>query len=963
MREVLARVLRGSLQGVTFVALVAIAMLWIGIEFNLRSERDHAERSARQEAQNLARLFEEHTRRAITEVDKTLLFIRQAYEEDRDGFDLRNWLQNQRHLADLTLQIALIGPDGIMLGSNIEGAAQRVDLSDREHFRVHVDGDPELLFVSKPVLGRVSGRWSVQLTRRVRNAAGGFGGVLVASLDPYRFARFYESIDIGRSGQITLVGTDRIIRAQAGMTDANIGRVLDDRALFDSVAAEPAGTYLATASPPHPSRYTAYRALGDLPLIVLVGIGEPDILATSARNETRYRTAGMGLTVALLLLIAFSTVHRMRLARTERALRRSREEAERTSRELEATLANIDQGIIMVDANQRVAVMNRRAAELLDLPEHLTGTRPSFQELLAHQWSSGEFGLDGAAVTEKIRAYVQSGGLSGELPVYERQRPNGTVIEVRSTKLPNGGVVRTYSDISERKRHEVALAEARDRAEAALRVRSAFLATMSHEVRTPLNGIFGMTALLKESDLGEEERHFVEVIQSCGDALLEIVNDVLDFSKLESGAVALEPVDFDPADLARNAADMLRGRASEKGLTLEVTTEPGLPRVVRADGTRLKQVLLNLISNAVKFTETGSVTLTVGASASGASAMLRFEVRDTGVGIPEEAQGRIFEEFTQADASITRRFGGTGLGLAICRRVVTAMGGTIACTSTEGVGSTFTVEVPATPIEVPAGRPPEAERPALSTSRALRILLVEDNPVNREVGDVLLRKLGHDVRHAENGAEAVERLRSATFDVVLMDMQMPVLDGLEATRRIRRDGRGPRPHIIGLTANAMVSDRLACLEAGMDDFVAKPVTTHKLTEVLARFAGPPAAQRPTAIDASHRDLIEGELGRDVIERLTTAFFRNADALVADLDAAADSGAPRPLAELLHGLKGAAAQLGYVAIVDLCDRVSKSQPSGVLSAQTRAALRGAVEDARAEETSSAVATAPEAASAA
>ncbi len=522
---------------------------------------------------------------------------------------------------------------------------------------------------------------------------------------------------------------------------------------------------------------------------------------------------------------------------------RERTQADAHVRWLESIIRHLPCGLAVYDDQLGHVASNRLLLRQQGLPEDFFAQAGAgLEDLIRHNARTGEYGpgdpqaLAEARIQEARRAQTRQ---------IARSRPDGTQLEIHVGAMPNGWQVQVVLDVTEQ-RHlverlvhsEAQLREAVARADAASQAKADFLATMSHEIRTPINGVIGLGRMLEDAQLPAREASWVAMINSCASTLLGLVNDVLDFSKIEAGRMELDPVETDLYTLLRQTGDVFASRAQDKGVGFSVRIDPAVPQWVMADGHRLRQILLNLLGNALKFTSRGAFSLHAGVEPAAQPRHLRLDISDSGIGIAPEALPRLFARYEQAQASTSREYQGTGLGLSICRDLARLMGGDVTVASTPGAGSTFTVVVP---LVAAASSPAAAAAPqAPSPASEAQLLLVEDNAINQLVARALLTKMGYrHVTVAEDGRQAVAHCGQQAFDLVLMDCQMPVMDGFQATRALRDAGH--RMPIIALTAGAILEERDKCLAAGMDQFLCKPIDARRLAEVLDHYLGDSSA--------------------------------------------------------------------------------------------------------------------------
>lgn len=731
---------------------------------------------------------------------------------------LRSVVKRNLEFRDL----AVIDADGNVLAA--AGAqTKRLGVSLPARFAQDTLAQPTpMLAISAPVLSVATSERAIYFARPLVLGPG--QRVLVVAEVPVSIITTILAQSVQIPGLVvTLERDDGQLMASVPASDAQMGERLAAPLPAEALNGTPIRAAGRLDSSPsilaaRPSLYRAVRISAAIPM---------DAALADWRHDRRAVLGAAAAFIAMLVAAGCATHWQLgRLARARLEIAKSKDIMDRA-------LASMDDGFLLCDAQDRVVAWNARYLEMFPWLRSVISVGASFESIVDVGALSIVPDAAGLAQRQAWREMRLAQHRSGH-GMFEQELGDGSVIHVIERRTPDGGVVSVMRDITMAERE---LARAKAAAEASNHAKSQFLAAMSHEIRTPLNGVLGMNSLLLKTELTDEQRGYARTIRSSGKALLTLINDILDLSRVEAGRLELVVAEFDPRHLVEEVAASIATRAHEKGLGFRVQFQSGLPAVLQGDEGRLRQVLFNLIGNAVKFTEHGSVSVDVAYRwLDDDRVEVQTSVRDTGIGIAAAVLPTLFERFIQADSSIARRYGGSGLGLAISRGLVDLMGGRIDLETEVGRGSTFRVTLAlqrghsqrlfAADTHVDAGS---------DMAEGLRILVAEDNEVNQIVISAILAQLGHSCEVARDGLEVVAKVTAGTYDLVLMDIHMPNLDGLAAARRIRALGTSAANiPIIALTANAMVEDREAYLEAGMDDHVSKPVESREVARAIAR---------------------------------------------------------------------------------------------------------------------------------
>ena len=1026
----------------------------IGLVFWITERgREQALAAARAETQNLTRLLDQHAARTFDSIDMFLQTV--AHEALHPGE------VGHKHFAERMFDLTHESPHirALKLIDLRTGVATRVFEGPRYLSRLsagevlHQEPLPHAergIHIGRPFLDAWSGSWLVPVSRRIANRAGGSDQLAVVEVSLEYFQSFYERVNVGKQGSILLVRGDGIILTGRPYEASNVGRNISHADLFRELGFNSAGTYEANSITDGVRRIISYRRLPSAPLIIVASLAVDEVLAPWRAERIRHLEIAFA---SIAVLIFFGALLTREMQHRSVAEAKAREQA----MHLHATLESMSQGLTMFDANGVLHICNQRAIELLGLPSELMSRKPTLDELRRYQHELGEF----VSEPEEFRTWLMQAEIYDSLPVYHRTRANGTVLEIRTSLLPGGGAVRTYTDVTasrsaeraieesearyrlladhatdmivkldlqgcceyvspacrhmlgyepeemmqhrpgqlvhpedvsqtsallqalfsgqldrtastyrvrrksgewiwveanfqlvrdaagqpakivgnirdvtERQRQAEELKAAKEAAEQANQAKTDFLASMSHEIRTPLNGVLGYTDLLLQDDkLNDAQRRFAERIQGAGAALLTVVDDILDFSRIEAGRIELEPEAFSVSELIDNATSIARGLADKKHLPVYVELDNRLPAQVIGDQDRLRQILLNLLNNAVKFTPAGSVSLRVQQTGDqDGKCTILFSVADTGLGIPKEKQKLLFQRFSQADGSVRREFGGTGLGLAISKRLVELMGGEIGVHSDPGRGSTFwfSVTLPKGNQDVQVS---ETRKPEQRPSRGARILLVDDNDINQEIAQSVLTAAGHQVDVVSDGTDSVMAVQAKSYDLVFMDIQMPVMDGMTATKHIRGLEHPARNvPIIAMTANVLPQQVEAFKRAGMNDHLGKPFKREDMLAMVDRWALADGNHRPDEhqdreggrFDAKTYGALLETIGQDAMSRLLDQL---ADQALACFEDRALLQNQEKLLANIQNVGSVARMLGFFDLAERCRELATAHSGG------------------------------------
>ena len=970
-------------------AVLLVAMTWAFTLVSVRTEWQEATLRAEGSVNNLALAVEWQLNRQLQGVDQILAGLVDEWKADPLHFDPGAWrrraIPSREAFGGGALQAHQLDTQGVVLSSTMP-AMTRQNLADRDYFLAQRGAGPKGLFIGPAVRWSATGRWEINLSRRLERNDGTFAGVVVVTYDPWVLTGLLEQFDVGPHGLISLVGGDGVIRALVSPDAVSPGEDIRGTEMFQEVQRAPQGNWTGPSAPDHRIRLHAFRKLRDLDLTVVVGAAEDEALASAAIWQITAQLFAAGISV-LVLGLAVLLLRLMRQARERErrldddhtllkaayaALEHAHAGTEAKASQIAAMLAGMSDGVMMLDAELCLVQWNDRFAECTGVPRIALRLGAPMADLLRAQARAGEFGrVDVEQEVSRRIAQLHVARHPGQptTGVTERTRPNGSTLELRRSLLPGGGFVTLYTDITARKRTEEAERGARRLAEEAAEQKSRFVAIVSHEIRTPLNAVVNSLALLDRSGLSPAQRRLAETASQAGDALMELVHDILELAKMEAGQLQVRPIVFALRPVLEGVQEMFRAQAAERGIRLLVELAPDMPEQLRADGGRLRQVLMNFVSNAAKFSKPGEVVLRAETVLLSGRSCLLLSVSDPGPRILQAQVSQLFQPFSRLDNARQQGTPGTGLGLAICERLTRLMGGQIGLDTAISGGNRFWVAIPLEGASQ-ARRPISPPVIMLPRRRRAVVLLVEDIAASHLVTSTILRREGHRVDVAETGAEAIRLAAQRPYDMVFMDLMMPGMNGYEATRRIRAlPGPAASMPIVALTANTAAEDRDRCRAAGMTDMLGKPVRSGEMLEALFRAvwsmsphelplsevpkAEPPLARTAipaaplTVLDPARLAELERGLPVATMQALLDECLSDMRRRVLRLGAVLGQRGAREIEEITHAVAGLATTYGMTAM--------EARMRRIMLAARRGDVAGAVAAGEGMETDLAAAT--------
>jgi signal transduction histidine kinase/DNA-binding response OmpR family regulator len=948
-------------------AVVLIAMIWLGSIAALRANRAEVEARAAAEIASEALIFADQISNHLAAIDRTLQALERDWEADPKGFDLPSWRHHAVAVSNDTLHMFIADADGIVRQAT-DGALIGKDVADRGFFRnrAALPRDDGEMYIGQATPRADGDGWTLNLSRRLDQPDGSFGGVISITYDLGELARYFGETDLGAQGLIELVGEmDERLRAAAG-GGAVPGESIAGTPMWQAMAREPDGRWIGPSAPDGVQRVHAFRLLRDrkLDLVLATSVAEA---VRPAMDWERQALGFVGLTTVLVLILAGALLLEARAAHRRVAvlagergmLTAAKADADAKSQRLEVTFAGMSDGVMMMDADLRLVEWNHRFPEMTGLPATALTRGMAMEDMLRAQATAGEFGP--VDVEAEVAARIAAIHAIDDAVTLERTRPDGRALSVRRRRLTDGGFVTIFTDVTDRKRNEDALRQARLLAEATSAAKSRFVAMVSHEIRQPLNALLNSLSLLGGNEMAPAPRRLVEMAQQSGVALQGLLNDILEMSKMEAGQLTLRPGVFALRPLLQGVVDMFADQAAARGMTVSLGVAEGTPERLRADPVRIRQIVTNLMSNAVKFASPGPIVLAAEVEHD-MPGMLRLTVRDPGPSIDPAGRARLFQPFVQLGDAAGGAFVGTGLGLAISQTLAGLLGGEIGYQPTETGGNAFWVRLA---IDLPP--PPAAShRVSPPICPRSRVLLVEDIVANQLVTATMLRREGHMVDVAASGSAAIRAMERQPYDLVLMDIFLPGMTGIEATRQIRAlPGPAGAVPICALTGNESPQDRARCAAAGMNEVLAKPVAPDVLIAVLGRLVWhlQPAAfpVEPSGASAAPPLLAAGRLAElranlppatlaDLVEQAITDLTER----LAPLQAALASGDPAAIQAEAHAMAGLAGGYAMAALEsrmraimsairagDATEAASRGADVPALLARSTAALRHAV----------------------